>query len=546
MADAADSARPRRDAGNTKPAPVAAKPRQLPHNPDLEKVVLGTILAGGFATAMQVVREAAPHPLVFFGRDQQILYLACLTLDDQNVRPEAGEVAELLGRWPFGQLMENLRQAQLLQDDDRLDGRDRARLRELLRRDGEAADLADSALVAVGGSAAIYDLAGQASITGLKRNAELLRDYHQKRRLIRKLTTLADRAYLTTDSFGALADEANSAVLDLTRNAGVASVHSVQQVVDDTLAAIAERNANPEDALNTGIAEVDKKLIAFRPGGLYILAARPGVGKTSLALKIVEHACNRMETRGTALFFSLEVDRIDLMKKMLAAMSGVEFSRIDRGELADGAFEKVELAAKRFQEWRFDLMDVSDLTVHGLRAVVRRRILELAHEAPLRLVVIDYLGLLSASRADMSEYERVSEVTRVLKVLAKDLKIPVLALSQMSRDSEKGAGSASREPRLSDLRGSGSIEQDADAVLFIHRIQTAGDESADERGDPRIIELILAKNRFGPTGKARLEFLPKLLRFQPHLAVDPGDGHNREDRRQRSNATPNEVEDVFA
>jgi replicative DNA helicase len=538
MADDADQPRPqrRRDAG------TAAKPaamRSLPHNIDLEKTILGTLLAADHATAIHIVRENAPHPMCFWHRDHQIIYLACLELDDQGHRVEGPAVAELLARWPFGRLMEKLRQTQLLVDEDRLDGLDRPHLRELLRRDAETADMADSALAALGGSSVIFDLAGMGSAAGLKRNAELLRDYHQKRRLIRKLSGVADRAYLTTDAFGRLADDANQAVLELTRTAGVHGVHSVQSVTDEALKAILDRNTNPDEGLKTGIGDIDKRLMSLRKGGLYILAARPGVGKTSLALKVVENICNKLETGGSVLFFSLEVDRVDLLKKMMSALSGVEFSKLDSGAMTSEEFERLQTSADRFKDWRLDLMDVTDLTVTGLRSVVKRRMLECA-EAPLRLIVIDYLQLLNPSRSDMTEYEKVSEITRVLKVLAKNEGIPVLALSQMSRDSEKGAGSGAREPKLSDLRGSGSIEQDADAVLFIHRVEGEGDDSR------RVIKVILAKNRFGPTGFAMLEFLPANMRFQAHAGEPPAsEGHDPADRKQRMVATPGDDEDLF-
>jgi replicative DNA helicase len=524
-----------------RPAPPARPAaRTPPHNLDLERTVLGTILAGDHATAIHVLRQHAPHPLAFWTRDHQILYHGILELDDQGARPDAASVAELLARWPYGALMERIRRQQLLLDDDRLDGLDRTTLRELLRRDAEAGDLAGSALAAVGGSAAIFELSGLASPTGLKRNCELIADYHQKRRLIRKLTGIADRAHLTTDGFPTLADAANQAVLELTRTAGVAQTHSVQAVAADTLKAIADRNANPEDGLVTGITDLDKRLMSLRPGGLYILAARPGVGKTSLALKIVENICNRLEQGGSVLFFSLEVDRVDLMKKMLSAASGVDFGKLDAGNVTPDEWQRIEQAAERVRDWRFDLMDVTDLTVHGLRSVVKRRLLE-TPESPLRLVVIDYLQLLNPSRGDMSEYERVSEATRVLKILAKNERLPVVCLSQMSRDSEKGASSGAREPRLSDLRGSGSIEQDADAVLFIHLVEQ------DEAAGRRTIKVILAKNRFGPQGFAMLDFLPAMMRFQPHAGTPTTDeGHDPADRRDRLRQPPDDDrEDPF-
>ena len=165
----------------------------------------------------------------------------------------------------------------------------------------------------------------------------------------------------------------------------------------------------------------------------------------------------------------------------------------------------------------------------------------------LDLVVLDYLQLLNASRPDMNEYEKVSEISRVLKIIAREMKIPVLALSQMSRDAEKGASAISRPPRLSDLRGSGSIEQDADAVIFMHRVD-AGDGQKTE-GAPngaRRIQVIVAKNRFGPQGIIDMQFIPATMRFG--MAV-PGEDEVpeevRADRRARALSPPSTDEDVF-
>ena len=209
-----------------------------------------------------------------------------------------------------------------------------------------------------------------------------------------------------------------------------------------------------------------------------MLAARPGVGKTSMALKMVSNIAGDVIADQGVLFFSLEVDRVDLMKKLLASESKVDFKNLDTGMVKPEEYAAVEEAAKRCKNWHLHLMDVSDLTVHGLRSVVKRHMLE--SQGKLRLVVLDYLQLLGSAKPDSNEYEKVSEISRVLKLIAMDMKIPVLALSQMSRESEKGASSAPREPRLSDLRGSGSIEQDADAVIFMHRADSGEGSKEDE------------------------------------------------------------------
>jgi replicative DNA helicase len=160
-------------------------------------------------------------------------------------------------------------------------------------------------------------------------------------------------------------------------------------------------------------------------------------------------------------------------------------------------------------------------------------------------VVLDYLQLLNSARAEASEYEKVSEISRVLKVMARELRIPVMALSQMSRESEKGVGSAPREPRLSDLRGSGSIEQDADAVVFIHRVDSGDGGKSDS---DRKIKVIVAKNRFGPTGHANMTFKPAKMQFEmaaPEPSEDGDDESYHQERRTRRESTPQPEEDLF-
>jgi len=521
--------------------------REPPHNLELERAILAVLLDGRHATAMHKARAVIEHPLAFFHRDHRIIYLACLELDDAGHRVDAQSVAELLSRYDFRALVERIKHQQLLLDSDQLDSLGRARLRALYQRSAadEAAGYEDSALAALGGFNTVTDLAGAfAPAAGIDRNIALLWDYYLKRRLITRLQTLCDKAYRTPDSFPQLIDEGSQAVLDLGRFNRSALVHGIGSVVDETLDDIQAHINNPEVGVKTGIADVDDKLMSLRPGGLYVLAARPGVGKTSLALKIVANIAGHSEDKNGVLFFSLEVDRKDLVKKLLSAEASIEFKGLEDGSLDSHEMERLAETAKSFKTWLLDLMDVSDMTVQGLRSIVKRRMLETGGQ--LKLVVLDYLQLLNSSRTDASEYEKVSEISRVLKVMARELRIPVLALSQMSRESEKGVGSAPRDPRLSDLRGSGSIEQDADAVIFIHRTDTGDGSKTDEC---RRIKVIVAKNRFGPTGFASMNFFPSKMRFEMAAPEPSEDGDDdatyHQERRTRRESTPQAEEDLF-
>ncbi len=526
-----------------------ASSRELPNNAELEKAVLAVLLDGRHAMAMHKVRAIAEHPLAFFQRDHRIVYLAALELDDDGHRIDAQAVAELLSRYDFKAVLERLRQQQLLLDSDQLDGLGRNGLKTLYRRGpgDDAAAYEDSALAAIGGFNAVADLAGAfAPAAGIERNITLLWDYYLKRRMITRLLALCDKAYRTPDSFSKLLDDGSQQFLELSRHSRTATVHGLANVVDETLDDIQRTINSPEIGVRTGIQDVDDKLMSLRPGGLYVLAARPGVGKTSLALKIVANIAGHSEHKHGVLFFSLEVDRKDLVKKLLSAEAGVEFKALETGVLEPHEMDLLAASASAFKQWKLDLMDVSDLTVQALRSVVKRRMLETNGE--LKLVVLDYLQLLNSARPDASEYEKVSEISRVLKVMARELRIPVMALSQMSRDSEKGVGTQPRDPRLSDLRGSGSIEQDADAVIFMHRTDTGDGGKSD---DCRKVKIIVAKNRFGPTGECAMNFYPAKMRFEMAAREEPQEGEEHEQsyhraKKDRANATPAAEEDLFS
>ncbi len=546
---------PARTSREPRAARPAARPgdtplggRELPHNIELEKAVLAALLDGRSAVAIQRVRPLIEHPLAFFNRDHRIVYLACLELDDGNHSVDLQAVSELLSRYRFQAVFDKLKQQTLLFEAEQLDALGRDRLRELWRQ--TAADRADvyedSALAAIGGYNALGDLAQAfGPVASLERNVTLLKDYYLKRKLITRLQSLCEKAYRTPEDFPKLVDEGGQAILELGKYNRAAQIYTIDQVADETLDKIIERQNNPSLGIKTGIGELDDKLMALRPGGLYILAARPGVGKTSFALKLVGNIAGNQESPHRALFVSLEVDKVDLLKKLVCAEGGIDFKKIEEGRLDETEMETLAGTLAQLKNWKLDLMDVSDLTVQGLRSVVKRRKLEMGD---LDLVVLDYLQLLNASRPDMNEYEKVSEISRVLKVMSRELKIPVLALSQMSRDAEKGAGTSARAPKLSDLRGSGSIEQDADAVIFMHRVD-AGDGQREEGPDTaRKIQIIVAKNRFGPQGLVNMHFYPAKMRFELAAFDDQEDEQMHEvraDRRERGQRPPAVEEDVF-
>jgi replicative DNA helicase len=514
---------------------------------ELERAVLAVLLHGDHATAIHTLREVLPHPLAFFDRDHRLVYQTCCDLDDLGQRVDAAAVANRMQQFDFQVGVERLRQQQVLQEAGSLDGMDRNRLRSLYRqrKEDETEEYDRSCLAAVGGWAALGELTGAyATAVNLRANAQVLWDHYLKRRMIQRLTGIVDRAYRTTDSFQQMIDGAGQMVLDLARHGESAAVHAMTDVVDETLAAIAERQTNPDAGVKTGITGVDNRLMSLRPGGLYILAARPGVGKTSFALNIVQNICRDLSD-DHVLFFSLEVDRVDLVKKLITGIANLDFSKVESGMLSPEETDVLSSAADELRDLHLDLMDISDITVQGLRSVVKRHLLET--DDRLKLVVIDYLQLINASDPRQSEYEKVSEITRTLKIMAKELRMPVIALSQMSRESERVTGQP-REPRLSDLRGSGSVEQDADAVLFLHRVDTNDDSVTATEG--RDVKVVVAKNRFGPTGGVDMKFFPGRQRFTEVAHTEDGPAAPSEPAHVRTSErfeeAPRDDEDLFA
>lgn len=245
----------------------------------------------------------------------------------------------------------------------------------------------------------------------------------------------------------------------------------------------------------SGFPCLDKMTAGFQPGDLVILAARPAMGKTTLALNVAAHvALCRHRSVG---IFSLEMTKEQLMKRLLAGEADVEAHRLSTGFLGRDDWGKIATAAARIAEARMHIDDTAGVSVIEVQSKARQ--LQMQHG--LDLLVIDYLQLMSAGRRIENKVQEITEISKGLKTLAKELKIPIIALSQLSRAMEKSSGGR-RRPQLSDLRESGSIEQDADTVIFLYEDDPANDT-----------ELIIGKQRNGPTGTVRLRFLREFNKF---------------------------------
>jgi len=259
----------------------------------------------------------------------------------------------------------------------------------------------------------------------------------------------------------------------------------------------------------SGFGDLDQLTTGFQPSDLIILAARPSVGKTSLALNVAEHAAVREGK--TVGIFSLEMSKEQLVLRLLSSVANIDSQRLRSGFLEEMDFARIAPALQALSDAPVFIDDTPNISTMELRTKARR----LQAERGLDLLIVDYLQLMqaTASTRDANRVQEVSEISRGLKALARELRVPVIALSQLSRQPEMRE---SREPRLSDLRESGAIEQDADLVLFLWREKERGAEEGDADGE--VINLRLAKHRNGPTGEVKLWFRKSQTRFVGYAA----------------------------
>ena len=360
-----------------------------------------------------------------------------------------------------------------------------------------------------GGRAYIAELAGSAPAPGnFAHYAELVSRKHLMRELIGAAYEINEAAYDESREAEEVLDEAEKKVMAVSNGTGVHKFTAIADKLDDAWERI-EAMSKKEGGVRgipTGFPELDNMLSGLHPSDLVILAARPSVGKTSLALDI---ARNTAVKHGTPVgIFSLEMSSEQLVDRMLAAESYVDSWKMRTGAVrAEDDFAKIRDALETLSKAPIYIDDKPGNNILAMRAVARR----LKRERGIGLIVVDYLQLMEpvGSKHSDSMVQQVTEISRSLKSLARELNVPVLALSQLSRAVEQRGG----KPRLSDLRDSGSIEQDADVVMFIHR----EDKRNPDAEPTNVAEILIEKHRNGPTGRVELHFDDKRATF---MSVD--------------------------
>jgi replicative DNA helicase len=259
--------------------------------------------------------------------------------------------------------------------------------------------------------------------------------------------------------------------------------------------------------LSTGFNDFDEMTAGLQPADLIIVAGRPSMGKTSFAMNIAEHAT--IKSNKPVLIFSMEMPAESLATRMLSSLGRIDQHHIRTGRLVDDDWPRIMSAKNMLSEKPMFIDDTPALNPTELRSRARRIMRE---QGQLGLIVIDYLQLMQVPGQKENRTAEISEISRSLKALARELNVPVIALSQLNRSLEQRSD---RRPVMSDLRESGSIEQDADLIVFIYRDEVYNEETPDKG----VAEIIIAKHRNGPIGKVRLTFLGKYTRFENHLSA---------------------------
>jgi replicative DNA helicase len=440
---------------------TAAGAQSPPHNLEAEQSVLGAILLSDKAMYGLVIEEGL-RPEDFYREQHRVIYGAMVSLYDES------------------------------------QGIDSVTVTERLRRDGT--------LDEVGGEPAIHALAGAVPAAGNVRHyAQIVRDNAVVRRLL--TTTYEIQASVGAHEAGPrdLVERAERAILEVAHDDRQKDFRSIDDVLHDELDKLHRLSIEGTSltGVPSGYKDLDEITGGFQPGNLIVLAARPSMGKSSLVTNIAENAAVN-DGRSVALF-SLEMSESELAQRFVASQASIKGEDLRKGRVPENRWPKIIEATNRLAKAALYIDDSSDVGLLEIRAKARR----LYSQQGLDLIIVDYLQLMRADGRIENRVEQVSQMSRGLKVLARELDVPVIALSQLNRSVE---ARTDKRPLLSDLRESGAIEQDADLVMFIYRDEYY-DQESEREGEA---DIIVAKHRNGALGDVTLTFrkeFPKFMNF---------------------------------
>jgi len=447
--------------------------RRPPFSEEAEQAVLGAALVD--KEAVGLARERIDFD-DFYRLEHQLIFRAMCRLYENDQAVDPITIADLLEKSA----------EQFL---------DKAQLKALGGR---------SLLELVGGMDFLIDLAGMmGTAANVLHHAAIVREKAVLRRLINVSGAIASEAFEGADEAAVILDRAQGRIFDVSEQARAGGFASVESIVPGTFKSIEEAFQSGDDVtgLRTGFRELDRRTGGLQKGDLIILAARPSMGKTSLALNLAYHVA--VHERQAVGIFSLEMSREQLVLRMLGSSGSFNLHNLRRGKLRAEDWPRLTQACEQLSRAPIFIDDNSGISVLEMKAKARR----LKQQHGLGLVVIDYLQLMSGGGRIENRQQEISQISRNLKGLAKDLGVPVIALSQLSRGVE---ARGDHKPMLSDLRESGAIEQDADVVLFIFREEVY---KPDDESVHNLATLIIGKQRNGPIGQFDLHFHKEFTRF---------------------------------
>jgi replicative DNA helicase len=442
---------------NRRATAASAAGRLLPHNLEAEESILGAMLLSRDAVATAMEKCTADD---FYRPNHGHVFAAMAALAQRGEAVDPVTVAE-----------------------------------ELRRRD---------LLEVVGGSRFLVTLqAGTPSTTNTGQYARIITEHSLLRRLIGVAGQIEEIGYSLPDDVQVALDRAESLVFQVAQRRQSDSMSPIYELLEAALDRLEElyERGDTITGTPTGYLDLDDRLNGLQPGALYIVGARPAMGKSAFALGIASHAS--LEMRRPALFFSLEMSHLELTQRLLCADAKVDSSRMRNGRLHAEDWPKINASVGRLADAPIYIDDNPHLTIMEIRGKARRL---KSKVGDLGVVIIDYLQLMTGRTSAENRQVEVAEISRGLKILARELQVPVVALSQLSRTLEQRAD---KRPMLSDLRESGALEQDADVVMFLYRDEIYNPDTAD-RG---LAEVIVAKHRSGPVGSAKLVFLDHYTKF---------------------------------
>ena len=332
--------------------------------------------------------------------------------------------------------------------------------------------------------------------------ANMVKSFSIRRTAIHEASEVINNAYDTEKNLDEFIDETEQRILSISDEKTEKSFTHIGDIAQDALQLV-ERLYDKKKSVtgvSSGFSKLDDITAGFQKASLFILAARPGVGKTALALTFAQNVALREEL--AVGIFSLEMSKEELFMRMLSSEARVSNSKLKTGKFPESDFPKIVEAASRLTDAPIYIDDTGGLTITELKAKARR----LAREKKLGLIIVDYLQLMRSPTYKYSREQEIADISRSLKGLAKELNIPIIALSQLNRSVE---GRDEKRPRIADLRESGAIEQDADIIAFIYRDEMYNPDTKDKG----IAEIILGKHRAGPTGTVRVAFSGEYTRF---------------------------------